>query len=112
MGAPDATRMLLRLACFAPLAAAPVLTNWISTTPPVEHWMESSLGGFADTLIAGKPIWTSEDLRALKAAWIARMPAGKDVVILGLAAPCRFRRNGFSPGACLTAGSCTETWTT
>jgi hypothetical protein len=82
-GASDLTRVLLRLACFLPLVAAPVLTNWICTKPAVERRVGRGLDGFVDTLIAGKTIWIHDDLRSLKAAWIARMPDPKDVLILG-----------------------------
>jgi hypothetical protein len=82
-GASDSTRVLLRLACFLPLLAAPFLANWSCTAPPVERWLGRDLDGFADMLIAGKTIWTQDDLRSLKAAYIARMPSGKDVLILG-----------------------------
>ncbi len=83
MPTSDASRLLLRLACFVPLVAAPVLTNWICTKPVVQRRFARGLDGIADTLIAGKTIWTRDDLRMLKAAWITRMPAGKDILILG-----------------------------
>ena len=96
-GASDPTRVLLRLACFLPLVAAPVLTNWICTTPPVERWLGRDLDGFADMLIAGKTIWTHDDLRSLKAAWIARMPAGKDVLVLGSSRALPISSEWFQP---------------
>ena len=74
MRGSDAPRLLLRLACFLPLAAAPALTNWICTQATVERWLGRGLDGIAVTLIAGKTIWINADLRPLKAAWIARMP--------------------------------------
>jgi hypothetical protein len=96
-GASDPTRVLLRLACFLPLVAAPLVTNWICTTRPVQRWLGRDLDGFTDMLIAGKTIWTSDDLRTLKAAWIARMPAGKDVLILGSSRALPISSEWFQP---------------
>jgi hypothetical protein len=96
-GASDTTRVLFRLACFLPVVAAPFLTNWICTAPPVQRWLARDSDGFADMLIAGKTIWTSDDLRTLKAAWIARMPAGKDVLILGSSRALPIASEWFQP---------------
>jgi hypothetical protein len=103
MGASDATRVLLRLACFAPLAAGPALMNWICATPPVERWLGSRLDGITGTLIAGKSIWTFDDLRTLKAAWVARMPAEKDVVVLGSSRALQISSEWFQPRSMFNA---------
>jgi hypothetical protein len=104
MAASDTTRVLIRLACFAPLVTMPALINWICTTPPIQRWLGSRLDGIADTLIAGKPIWTPDDLRTLKAAWIARMPAGKDVLILGSSRALQISSEWFRPWSMFNAG--------
>jgi hypothetical protein len=96
-GASDPARVVFRLACFLPVVAAPFLTNWICTTAPVERWLGRGLDGFTDLLIAGKTIWTSDDLRSLKAAWIARMPVGKDVLILGSSRALPISSEWFQP---------------
>jgi hypothetical protein len=82
---------------------APALTNWICTRAPVERWLGRGLDGIADTLIAGKTIWIRDDLRPLKAAWIARMPAGKDVLILGGSRALQISSEWFQPRSMFNA---------
>jgi hypothetical protein len=101
--ASDPIRVLFRLACFLPLVAAPFLINWICTMPPVERRLGRDLDGFTDMLIAGKTIWTDDDLRSLKAAWIARMPAGKDVLILGSSRALAISSEWFRPQSLFNA---------
>jgi len=103
MRSSDAPRLLLRLACFLPLAAAPAVTNWICTKATVERWLGRGLDGIADTLIAGKTIWINADLRPLKAAWIARMPVGKDVLILGGSRALQISSEWFQPRSMFNA---------
>jgi len=103
MRGSDAPRLLFRLACFLPLVAAPALTNWICTQAPVERWLGRGLDGSAVTLIAGKTIWINADLRPLKAAWIARMPVGKDILILGGSRALQISSEWFQPRSMFNA---------
>ncbi len=79
---PDAIRLILRIGCFLPLAAAPVVTNWICAQPPVQRRMAHDLDGVLDALSSGRSIWTNDDMRTLKAEWVVRMPAARHVLIL------------------------------
>jgi hypothetical protein len=76
---------------------APFLTNWICTTAPVERWLSRDLDRFSDLLIGGRTIWIHDDLRSLKAVWIARMPAGTDVLILGSSRALQISSEWFQP---------------
>jgi hypothetical protein len=100
---PDAIRLILRIACFLPLAAAPALTNWICTQPPVQRRMARDLDPILDALASGKPIWTSDDMRTLKEGWIARMPAAKDVLILGGSREMEIAAEWFQPRSLFNA---------
>jgi len=98
-----AIRLILRIACFLPLAAAPALTNWICAQPPVQRRMLGDLNPIFDALASGKPIWTNDDMRVLKEGWIARMPAGKDVLILGSSRGMEIADAWFQPRSAFNA---------
>jgi len=99
----DSQRLILRLACFLPLVAAPAATNWIFTLPLVEHRVARDFDPIADALRAGKTVWTTDDLRTLKATCIRRMPKAADVLVLGGSRSLALPEEVFRPAATFNA---------
>jgi len=93
----DAVRLCLRLARFLPLLIVPILANWTYNQKPVQRHLATSFDQAASLLIAGTSIWSSGDLRPLKAAWMLQMPARKDILILGSSRALQISENWFQP---------------
>lgn len=75
-------RFVLRLACLAPILAAPAAVNWYSTQPAAARRQLAEEDGAARALAAGYSIWTESDLHTLKLACLLQRPAA-DLLVLG-----------------------------
>jgi hypothetical protein len=98
MPSPGPTRLILRMACFLPLPILLLLPYWIGTRPAPQQGLIRNLDGITNALIFGKPVWVEQgDLRPVKSAWMMRMPAGKEVLIVGGSRAIRISGDWFRP---------------
>ncbi len=98
MGSSHITRLLVRIACFLPLLGMLLLIDWVSVQPPVLRRVLRSRNAGADALISGRTIWSSDDARHVKAAWLTRLPPRRpDVLILGSSRVIQISRDWFQP---------------
>jgi hypothetical protein len=100
---PGPTRLILRVACFLPLLTLLMLPYWIGTRPAAQQRLIRNLDGITNALISGKPVWVEGDLRPLKSAWMMRMPAGKEVLIVGGSRAIRISADWFQPRSAYNA---------
>jgi hypothetical protein len=97
MRSSDATRFLLRLACFAPLAGLVLLVNWVFAQPPVRRLFTGTLDAAAEALVAGKSIRSQIDMADIKPIWIEHLRTSPDVVVLGSSRMVQIRQDWFGP---------------
>jgi hypothetical protein len=106
---PGPIRLILRIAYFLPLLPLLPLPYWIGTKPGAQRRLIRNLDDVTNALISGKPVWMAGDLRPVKCAWMMRMPAGKEVLIVGGSRAIRISADWFQPrsayNAALFAGS-------
>ena len=92
------TRLLVRIACFLPLLGILLLIDWISVEPQVLRRELRGRNATADALISGRTIWSSDDARQVKAAWLTRLPPRRpDVLILGSSRLIQISQDWFQP---------------
>jgi hypothetical protein len=97
------TRLILRLACFLPLPILLMLPFWIGTRPPVQQRLMRNFDGITKALISGQPVWVKGDLRPVKSAWMIRMPAAKEILIVGGSRAIRISADWFQPRSAYNA---------
>jgi hypothetical protein len=100
---PGPTRLILRMAWFLPLLIFLMLPYWIVSRPAAQQRLIRNFDGMTNALISGKPVWVIGDLRPVKCAWMMRMPAGKEVLIVGGSRAIRISANWFQPRSAYNA---------
>ena len=97
------TRLILRLACFLPLPIVLLLPYWIGTRPAVQQRLTRNFDGITNALISGKPVWVKGDLRPVKSAYMMRMPAAEEILIVGGSRAIRISADWFQPRSAYNA---------
>jgi hypothetical protein len=97
----DSVRLLIRLACFLPLAGALLLMDWVAAQPPVRHLFTRPLESAADALISGKTIWSRADMHDLKPVWFERLHSRDEILALGSSRLVQVPPAWFQPRAML-----------
>jgi len=101
----DATRFVVRLACFLPLMGGLLLIDWIGEQPPVRRRLIGALDAAADALVAGKTIWIRANMLDVKAVWIEHSPIQPEVIVLGSSRVTQIPQSWFGSRSLLNASS-------
>jgi hypothetical protein len=96
-------RFLLRVSCFLPIALVLIAGNWIYSQPFVQRRISDGLREITDGLLAGETVWTNQNIRVLKRAWIQRLPQ-KDILVLGSSRTLAIEERWFRPASLFNTG--------
>jgi len=91
------------MACFLPLQVLLILPYWIGTRPAVEQRLPRKFDGITNALISSKPVWVKGDLRPVKSAYMMRMPAAEEILIVGGSRAIRISADWFQPRSAYNA---------
>ncbi|HEX3748149.1 MAG TPA: hypothetical protein VHW09_29675 [Bryobacteraceae bacterium] len=94
---PAKIRLLLRIACFAPLAVGLLVIDWVGAQPPVQHILTCRLHAAAEALVAGQTIRSHADMHDLKPIWVEHLTQRPDVVVLGSSRVVQISHDWFQP---------------
>jgi hypothetical protein len=92
-----ARALAIRIACFLPLVAGLLISDWVSGLPPVRGAAMRNLNAAAAALVAGKAVSGADDPRDLRIAWLLNLPSAKDVLVLGSSRVMQISEQWFHP---------------
>jgi hypothetical protein len=103
MGNVDAIRLLIRLACLAPMAGGLIAIDWMSYQPAIRRQFTRELDAAAEASVSGKTIWSHADMRDLKPVWLEHLSGRREVLVLGSSRMLPIASDWFQPRTALNA---------